>query len=46
MGLQAGLPPRDYIAATHASLGKDYGPIRGLFSRVIGRTLRDWERRG
>jgi cell filamentation protein len=50
MGLQAGLPALDfsgvrgrekkrYIEAIHAGLGKDYGPMTGVFHRIISRTL-------
>jgi cell filamentation protein len=46
MALQAGLPPlnfrvlsgkgkREYIAAIHASLSRDYGPLTAIFERVI-----------
>jgi len=48
MGYQAGLPALDfaplagrgkraYIAAIHAALGRDYGPLTALFERVIRR---------
>lgn len=51
MGLQAGLPmlefsgirgaaKRRYIAAIHAAVGRDYGPIAAVFRAVIDRTLR------
>jgi len=51
MALQAGLPPLDfsplagarrraYIAAIHAALGRDYGPLAAAFSRVIARSRR------
>lgn len=51
MGLQAGLPALDfggirgiakkrYIAAIHASLDHDYGPMTEVFTRVIARTLK------
>jgi cell filamentation protein len=51
MGLQAGLPPldfggvrgtkkRDYIAAVHAALARDYSPMTAVFRAVIRRTLR------
>ena len=51
MGLQAGLPALDfggirgetkrrYIAAVHATLGRDYRPMTGIFRSVIARTLR------
>ena len=51
MGLQAGLPMLDfsgirgaakrrYIAAIHAAVGRDYGPIAAVFRAVIDRTLR------
>jgi cell filamentation protein len=50
MALQAGLPPldftpmtgrgrRDYVGGIHAAVGKDYVPLKQLFSRVIERTL-------
>jgi fido (protein-threonine AMPylation protein) len=55
MGLQAGLPALDfsgvrgvekkrYIAAFHAALDGNYGPITMLFSRIIARTLRSQPR--
>ena len=51
MGLQAGLPAldfggvrgtkkRDYIAAVHAALARDYAPMSAVFRAVIRRTLR------
>ena len=51
MGLQAGLPAldfggirgikkREYIAAIHAALGRDYQPMTKVFREVIARTLR------
>jgi hypothetical protein len=51
MGLQAGLPAldfggvrgtkkRDYIAAVHAALARDYAPMTAVFRAVIRRTLR------
>jgi len=51
MGLQAGLPALDfsgvrgegkrrYIAAVHAALDRDYGPMTTVFRRIIARTLR------
>jgi cell filamentation protein len=51
MALQAGLPPLDfsplagqgrraYIAAIHAALGRDYGPLTAMFGRVIARSRR------
>jgi cell filamentation protein len=51
MGLQAGLPvldfggirgakKRDYIAAVHAALDRNYAPMTRMFQSVIGRTLR------
>lgn len=51
MALQAGLPPLDfspmagrskagYIAAIHAALGGDYGPMEARFAAVIRRTLK------
>jgi cell filamentation protein len=51
MGLQAGLPAldfggirgekrRQYIAAVHAAVGRDYAPMTGIFQAVIMRTLR------
>jgi cell filamentation protein len=51
MGLQAGLPPlnfggirgakkRSYIAAVHAAMDEDYGPMTAAFREVIARTLR------
>jgi cell filamentation protein len=51
MGLQAGLPAldfggirgakkRDYIAAVHAALSRDYAPMIEVFRAVIARTLR------
>jgi cell filamentation protein len=51
MGLQAGLPAldfggvrgtkkRDYIAAVHAALARDYAPMTAVFHAVIRRTLR------
>lgn len=55
MALQAGLPALDfggirgeekrrYIAAVHAALGRNYGPMIGLFERVIARTERSQAR--
>lgn len=51
MGLQAGLPTLDfggvqgaerrrYIAAVHAAVGQNYGPMAAVFRKVIQRTLR------
>jgi len=51
MGLQADLPPldfseiagqqrRNYIAAIHAAVGRDYTPMKEIFRSVIARTLR------
>jgi cell filamentation protein len=52
MGLQAGLPAldfggvrgtkkkREYIAAIHAALARDYTPMTAVFHAVIRRTLR------
>ena len=51
MGSQAGLPTldfngirgekkRQYIAAVHAALGRDYEPMTKIFRSVIARTLR------
>ena len=51
MGLQAGLPAldfggirgakkREYIAAVHAGLSRDYGPMTKIFREVIARTLK------
>jgi len=51
MGLQAGLPPLEfggiggrarqrYIAAVHAGLDRNYGPMAEVFRAVISRTLR------
>ena len=51
MGLQAGLPAldfggirgekrRQYIAAVHAAVGRNYAPMTEIFRRVIARTLR------
>jgi cell filamentation protein len=51
MGLQAGLPAldfgeirgakkREYIAAVHAALSRDYEPMTKVFREVIARTLR------
>jgi cell filamentation protein len=51
MGLQAGLPAldfggvrgmkkREYIAAVHAALARDYAPMTAVFHAVIRRTLR------
>lgn len=51
MGLQAGLPAldfsgirgerqRQYIAAVHAAVGRDYAPMTEVFRSVIARTLR------
>jgi cell filamentation protein len=51
MGLQAGLPPldfggirgakrREYIAAVHAALSRDYDPMTKIFREVIARTLK------
>jgi cell filamentation protein len=51
MGLQAGLPAldfggirgakkREYIAAVHAALSRDYDPMTKVFREVIARTLR------
>jgi cell filamentation protein len=51
MGLQAGLPAldfggvrgshkRDYIAAVHGALARDYDPMTAVFRAVIRRTLR------
>jgi cell filamentation protein len=51
MALQAGFPPLDfspmagrnkagYIAAIHAALERDYGPMQARFKAVIRRTLR------
>lgn len=55
MGLQAGLPAlnfggiragkkRQYIAAVHAALGRDYAPMTEVFRGVIARTLRSLAR--
>jgi len=51
MGLQAGLPAldfggirgtkkREYIAAVHAALSRDYDPMTKIFREVIARTLK------
>lgn len=51
MGLQAGLPAldfggirgakkREYIAAVHAGLSRDYDPMTKIFREVIARTLK------
>ena len=51
MGLQAGLPPldfsglsgkgnRNYIAAIHAAIGRDYAPMTAIFDAVVRRSLR------
>lgn len=51
MGLQAGLPPLDfggvkgaqrqqYFVAVRAGLGRNYEPMKKVFSGVIRRTLR------
>src|ERR1700728_3261209 len=51
MGLQAGLPAldfggirgakkREYIAAVHAALSRDYDPMAKIFREVIARTLK------
>lgn len=51
MGLQAGLPAldfggirgekkRQYIAAVHAAVGRDYAPMAEIFRGVVARTLR------
>lgn len=51
MALQAGLPPldfsvlegrgkRNYIAAIHAAVGRNYKPLAAQFERVIDRTLK------
>ena len=51
MGLQAGLPAldfggirgakkREYIAAVHAGLNRDYDPMTKIFREVIARTLK------
>ncbi len=55
MALQAGLPALDfggirgdekrrYIAAIHAAMGREYGPMAAVFERVIARTLRSQAR--
>lgn len=55
MALQAGLPALDfggirgqekrrYIAAVHAAVGRDYGPMTAAFERVIARTERSQAR--
>ena len=55
MRLQAGLPPLDYggltgrtrrkyVAAIHAAMAGDYGPMTGIFFGVIRRTLRRYAR--
>lgn len=55
MALQAGLPALDfggirgqekrrYIAAVHAAVGRDYGPMTAVFERVIARTERSQAR--
>lgn len=57
MGFQAGLPPLDfgglsgrgmrvYVAAIHAAVGSDYGPMERLFSGAIRRTWRRYGRAG
>ena len=57
MGFQAGLPPlnfgglsgrgmRAYVAAIHAAVGSDYGPMARLFSGAIRRTSRRYGRAG
>lgn len=57
MGFQAGLPPLDfsgwtgkggknYLAAIHAAMAQDYGPMAGLFSEVIRRSFRRFGRHG
>jgi cell filamentation protein len=51
MALQAGLPAldyggisgrkkRDYIAAIHAALNRNYAPLEAVFGSVLNRTLR------
>jgi cell filamentation protein len=51
MALQANLPPLDfspmagrgkraYVAAIHAGMGTDYGPLKRLFVRIIDRSQR------
>jgi cell filamentation protein len=51
MGLQAGLPAldfggirgakkREYFAAVHAALGREYDPMTKVFPGVIERTFR------
>jgi cell filamentation protein len=51
MGLQAGLPAldfggirgtrkREYFAAVHAALSRDYDPMTKIFRQVIARTLK------
>lgn len=51
MALQAGLPvldfdglrgraKQDYIAAIHAALGRDYGPLERVFANVVRRSRR------
>ena len=53
MGMQAGLPVLDfgafagrrrkeYFAAVHAGLSRDYEPMKGVMEEVIVRTLRHW----
>ncbi len=55
MALQAGLPPLDfgglkgkkrkeYFAAIRAALDRDYKPMEKIFSGVILRTLRGYEK--
>jgi len=55
MALQAGLPPLDfgglkgkkrkeYFAAIRAGLDRDYKPMEEIFSGVILRTLRGYEK--
>jgi cell filamentation protein len=50
MGLQAGLPAlhfggirgakkREYIAAVHAGLSRDYDPMTKIFREVVARTF-------
>lgn len=51
MALQAGFPAldyggiqgrgkRDYIAAIHAALGRDYAPLEAIFGKILRRTVR------
>jgi len=50
MALQAGLPPlnfniiqgskkKEYIAAVHAGVGKDYNPMEKIFSWILEKSI-------